>query len=321
MADPTPALSLSLLVTARQTVAEGIVLFKFQARDGGALPLVSAGAHLLLRTPSGLLRRYSLCNDPAERHRYQVAIKREPHGGGGSISMIDALQVGGHVTAAAPENYFALAPGATRHLLIAGGIGITPVLAMARQCLAAGTPFTVIYCARGPEQAAFLDVLGETAMAPHICTHFDGGDPARAFDFAADLKDVPAGTHIACCGPRPLMQAVRDATRHWPKDSVHFEDFGTSAPPAGGEGAFTVHLARSGGSVVVPHDLSILEALRRAGVSAPCSCEAGTCGECRVGLLGGQADHRDFVLNDDEHDTAIMICVSRAHSLELTLDV
>jgi phthalate 4,5-dioxygenase reductase subunit len=314
--------ALTLAVVGKQDVADGIVLFDFARPDGGALPAFTAGAHLLLRTPAGLARRYSLCNAPAERHRYQVAIKREAKGGGGSISMIDNLAVGDTLQTATPTNYFPLDSSAARHLLIAGGIGITPILAMARQLLAEGAPFQLVYCARSTEAAAFLDVLAGPEFAGHVLLHFDGGDPARAMDFAAFLATHPAGTHLYCCGPRPLMQAVRDASRHWPHSAVHFEDFGTSAQPnAAGEKPFRVRLARNNQVLIVPPGTSILDVLRGAGVEAPCSCEAGTCGACRVGLLAGTAEHRDFVLDDDELGSAIMICVSRALSEELTLDV
>ena len=323
MVNETPDVeTLSLKVAARRDVAKDITLFELVDPDGGILPQFDAGAHLLVQTPGGLARRYSLCNPPSERQRYVVAVKREQAGGGGSASMVDRLHEGDTLAAAVPCNYFPLDLTAGSHWLIAGGIGITPILAMASRLKEASQPFRVIYCSRAPEAAAFLDVLGAPGFTEHVLLHHDGGDPALAFDFAKLLADRPEGAHIYCCGPRALMAAVREAARLWPAGTVHFEDFGTSEQPnvQGGEGSFRVRLARSGRVIDVAPNLSILDALRDAGCYMPSSCEAGTCGACRTGLLAGTADHRDFVLDDDEQESAIMICVSRAVSEELTLD-
>jgi phthalate 4,5-dioxygenase reductase subunit len=234
--------------------------------------------------------------------------------------MTDQLAIGDVIESAPPVNDFPLDPDAATYLLIAGGIGITPMLAMARQLHARGKSFRLIYCARSAELAAFSDELLQSPFAHRVALHFDGGDPTRALDVTALLAEPPPGGHVYCCGPRPLMLAVRQVASHWPKGTVHFEDFGTSEAPEP-TGSFRVRLARSSEVVVVPPDISILEALRRRGMDVPSSCEAGTCGSCRVTLLAGQADHRDFVLDEDEFDSAIMICVSRALSEELTIDV
>ncbi len=315
-------MTLSLVVAEKMEVAAGIFAFVLRHPDGDPLPAFTAGAHVLVETPAGLSRRYSLSNAPSERDRYVIAVKREPEGGGGSISMIERLAVGDPVAVGVPENYFPLADDAKTHLLIAGGIGITPILSMARALAAAGADFRIIYCARSPELAAFRDVLAGAAFADRTVLHFDNGDPSQAFYFPAALANPAAGTHLYCCGPRPLMQAVREAAGGWAQGTVHFEDFGTSAQPStGGDGAFDVRLARSGRVVRVPEGVSILQALRAAGVEVDSSCEAGTCSSCRVGLLAGIADHRDFVLDEDEYSSAIMVCVSRALTPELTLDV
>jgi phthalate 4,5-dioxygenase reductase subunit len=156
-----------------------------------------------------------------------------------------------------------------------------------------------------------------------VTLHHDGGDPSRAFDLDGWLAQPPAGAHLYCCGPRGLMHAVREKTRHWPTGSVHFEDFGGAPDPqeVGEDRPFTVRLARSGVSVVIPVGVSILEALRRENIPVPSSCESGTCGTCRTGLVSGVADHRDYVLDESEHDRDIMICVSRAVTPVLELDL
>ena len=314
---PTPALTptLTLTVSSKREIAHGITLFELAAADGGALPPFEAGAHLAVTTPNGLLRRYSLCNPPSERQRYVIAVKRDEQGGGGSRSMVDELAPGSVLMAAPPENYFPLARGARRHLLIAGGIGITPLLSMVHELRARGEEFELVYVSRFPESTAFLDELAAPELAGRVRIHHSHGDPSRALAIEPLLAEHTEGSHVYCCGPRRLMQAVREAARHWPAGSVHLEDFGTSEDPkAGGDQLFSVRLERSGITVAVPPGTSILEAIRSRGVEAPSSCESGTCGTCRTRLLAGKAEHRDYVLDDDEHDTDIMICVSRAQA-------
>ncbi|HLZ68244.1 MAG TPA: PDR/VanB family oxidoreductase [Aliidongia sp.] len=314
--------ALQLLVASRKEVAQGIWLYELRSLHGDELPPFEPGAHLLVRTPAGLLRRYSICSSTSDRSCYQIGVKHEPGGGGGSTSMVEDLREGDILPMSLPVNYFPPDPTAGLSLLIAGGIGITPILSMARHLREQGAPFRLVYCARSAEAAAFVDVLAAPDLADRTVIHYDDGDPARALDLGAHLAEHPPGAHLYCCGPRALMQGVREAAKHWPPGTVHFEDFGTSAHPGTvGESRFRVRLARSGEVLTVEPDESILAALRRHGVEVPFSCEAGTCGSCRTGLLAGVAEHRDFVLQDDEHDSAIMICVSRALSEELTLDV
>ncbi|SPB13917.1 ferredoxin [Caballeronia novacaledonica] len=313
---------LALTVTNKREIAEDIFLFELRDENGGALPPFTAGAHVLVHTPAGIARRYSLCNDPAERDRYVIAVKRDAAGGGGSLSMALDVHVGTTLDVSSPLNYFALANDASRYLLIAGGIGITPMRAMMAEIAARGAHFDVIYCTRSPESTAFLDELKAGELASRVRVHHDFGDRTRSLEIAPLVADRTGDTHIYCCGPRPLMQAVRDAASHWPSSAVHFEDFGTSTREnTSSETAFTVRLARSGGCVTVAPGETILDALRANGIDTPSSCEAGTCGSCRTRLLAGEADHRDFVLDDDEQTSEIMICVSRARSDTLVLDI
>jgi phthalate 4,5-dioxygenase reductase subunit len=319
---------ISLSVTRKTEIADGIYLFELRDMAGDThappslLPAFTAGAHLLVDTPSGISRRYSLCNSPAERDRYVIAVKLDAAGGGGSVSMVNDVQAGMRLKVSSPQNYFPLNEQASSHLLIAGGIGITPVRAMIAQLAARHADFKVVYCTRSPETTAFLEELSATDLAPRVRVHHDFGDREQSIDLAPLLANRVGDVHLYCCGPRPLMQAVKEAAAHWPSSSVHFEDFGTSAHPlAASEKAFTVRLVRSGASVEVAPGQSILDALRARGVDTPSSCEAGTCGSCRTRYLSGDVEHRDFVLDDDEQDTDIMICVSRARSPELELEL
>jgi phthalate 4,5-dioxygenase reductase subunit len=318
-----PALTRTLLLRESRMVAEGIREFTFVDPEGGELPPFTAGAHLPLRVPNGLLRRYSLSNDPAETDRYVIAAKREDAGAGGSRSLVDEARDGDLMQAGEPKNEFALTGKPTSHLFIAGGIGITPMLSMVRHLTTSGgRPFRLIYLTRSPELTAYREDLLAPAFRGKVTIHHDNGDPDQAFDLWP-LLETPKGRHVHCCGPRALMQAVRDMTGHWPSSAVHFEDFGgVAASRRADDAPFTLRLARSGRTISVAANQSALAALHEAGIAVPYSCEGGTCGSCRTGLLGGEADHRDFVLSDAERATAVMPCVSRAApGGELVLDL
>lgn len=302
-------------ITRAERIAQDIHLFELRDPAGGELPAFSAGSHVSLRVPGGLLRKYSLCNDPAERDRYVIAVKREAGGRGGSESLIREAAVGHEIPVSAPVNNFALAKSPAGYLFVAGGIGITPIMAMMRELAASGGRFKLYYCTRSPEVTAFRDELAE--FGRNVVIHHDGGDLARALDLWPILEK-PKG-QLYCCGPRGLMQAVRDMTGHWSPSAVHFEAF-TDTAPRPDDTPFRVRLARSGQTIEVPVGTTILEALRAHGIEAPCSCESGTCGTCRTRLLAGEADHRDLVLGDEERETNIMVCVSRARSDELVID-
>lgn len=312
---------LALDVTLATPIAVGIQLFELKDRDGAELPEFTPGAHIEVQVPSGGFRKYSLCNDPAERDRYLIAVKRETAGRGGSTSLIDNARAGDRLEVGLPRNDFPLAPRATGHLFIAGGIGITPMMAMIRYLKSTGSGrFKLHYLSRSLEETAFREELSAPEFRGQVMFHHDHGDPDQAFDLWPILER-PTGVHIYCCGPRSLMEAVRDMTGHWSAAAVHFESFvDAAATHKADDRPFRVCLAQSGGVVEVAADQSILDALRAHGLQVPSSCESGTCGTCRTRLLEGVADHRDLVLTDDEHDTQIMVCISRARSDEITID-
>lgn len=313
---------LPMRVVGKTSLATDVVLFELAHRDGAALPPFTAGAHVTVLTPNGLTRRYSLCNGPAQTDRYLLAVKREPQGQGGSASMIEQIQCGDELLSSAPRNYFALDDQASSHLLIAGGIGITPIFSMLRELQSRGADFNLIYLARNPELTAFREELRAPELAGRVLLHHDHGELSRALDLSPWLAHRRGGAHLYCCGPRGLMHSVREQTRAWPPGSVHFEDFGGSEPQQlSQDRPFTVKLVRSGRIVAVPAGMSILEALRRENIPVPSSCESGTCGTCRTGLVAGVAEHRDYVLDEAEHYQEIMICVSRAVSPQLALDL
>jgi phthalate 4,5-dioxygenase reductase subunit len=235
---------------------------------------------------------------------------------------VDQAREGDTLPTSLPDNAFPLVDNAKRHLFIAGGIGITPILSMIRSLQEApeSVPWMLYYLTRSPETTAFLDELGAPALRKQVRIHHDGGDPDQALDLWPVLEKPNTG-HVYCCGPRPLMESVRDMTGHWSPRNIHFESFNEGGCVRPDDLPFTVRLARSGGAYDVPVGKSILQTLREHGHTCASSCESGTCGTCRTGLVSGEADHRDMVLMPEEMHSQIMICVSRAKSTELVLDL
>lgn len=312
--------SFELTISRKRMLTPQICELELRAPDGGALPSFDAGAHINVRTPDGMVRSYSLSNNPGEGDRYVIAVKREPDGRGGSRSMVDHTSEGDRLVVSPPSNAFPLVD-ASKYLLIAGGIGITPVLSMAR-CLAdrGGANFRLIYCTRSAEDAAYMEELAAPAFAGHVTFHHDGGDPDKVYDFWPEFEE-PDKTHIYCCGPAPMLEEIRNLTGHWSSSQVHFEDF-TGVSSVGGDARpFIVRRASTGERFDIPADRSILEVLRERGYDLSSSCESGTCGTCQTKLVSGLVEHRDLVLTPKARQTSMMICVSRAAGdSELVLD-
>ena len=311
-----PPLDLRLKVANIAAIAADIDAYDLRDPAGGELPAFTAGAHIAIRVDEGVTRKYSLCNDPAERHRYVIAVRRESH----PPRLVENVRVGDLVPAAPPYNSFELAD-APEYIFIAGGIGITALLSMIRHLVARGHPrWHLYYLCRSEAKTAFRDELGTPPCASHVTIHHDGGDPGRAFDLWPILERATKA-HVYCCGPRPLLEAVRDMTGHWPASRIHFESYVDAATARKPEDrAFTVRLARSDDTFEVPPGISILDVARDRGHDVPSSCESGTCGTCKTRYLEGQPDHRDLVLTDDEKAEFIMVCVSRSRSNLLVLD-
>jgi phthalate 4,5-dioxygenase reductase subunit len=313
---------LTLDVRHKSKIADGVFLFELRAPDSSELPPFTAGSHITVTAPSGQKRRYSLCNDPAERNRYLIAVKQETSGRGGSLSFTTDVNEGDAVAVEPPANEFEMAKAEPKRLIfIAGGIGITPIRAMILHCLHQGkTNFMLYYFTRAPEMMAFRDEFSSSAFEGKVVLHHDNGDPDQAFDLWPVLEEQ-RGAHLYCCGPRGLMDAVRDMTGHWPDSAVHFEDFVGASAPHADDRPFEVRLAKSNTAYDVAANVSILDTLRQHGHVLASSCESGTCGTCRCRFTEGEPNHRDLVLSDDEKRHDIMICVSRAKSSTLTLDI
>ncbi len=296
--------------------AEDIRSYEFVDPEGRELPAFTAGAHVDVHLPGGLVRQYSLANDPAEQHRYVVAVLHEPEGRGGSADLHDHVREGDLLTISPPLNNFPLTAEAGKHLLIAGGIGITPILSMVRELGRLGADYHLHYCTRAPEKTAFHALLSSPPFNDRVSFHFDGGDPSKGLDVAGLLRPYELGLHLYCCGPTGLMAAVRDAAAHWPAGTVHFEYFEIDPELAAGSGVdapFEVEIENSGAVHQIPADRTILDVLRAAGHDLPSACEEGICGTCITEVAAGEIDHRDMVLDEDEHAAGdlMTICCSR----------
>ena len=311
-----------LKINSVEEIAREIFRFELVDPNGHDLPEFSAGAHVSVEVPNGEVRKYSLCNDPLERDRYVIAVKRETSGSGGSLSLTTEARPGDLIRVSEPRNDFALAANINNFLFITGGIGITPILSMIRYLKSTGAGrFKLYYLTRAPEMTAFREELLGPEFKGSVEIHHDNGDPDQMLDLWPILEK-PQGRHLYCCGPRPLMEAVRDMSGHWSSAAVHFEDFGATKPAHKAEDrAFTITLARSNRTFEVPKDVSILDTLRAEGIRVSSSCESGTCGSCRTRLISGDVDHRDLVLTEQEQATNIMICVSRAREGDLVIDL
>lgn len=314
---------LNLRIANITDLTRSVKSFELTNELGGGLPSFDAGAHVEVTLPPSLKRHYSICNDSTERHRYVIAVLRQDNGAGGSKYMHEKLRVGDRIEASMPRNNFPLVGGPKRFILIAGGIGITPILPMISELQARNGEFALHYCAKSRDEAAFVDLLEARCNANQLATHFDGGDPSKGLNVSLLLSEYHVGTHVYCCGPSGLMQAVRAATVAWPDDAVHFEYF---APmDAGNTGsdaeAFDVIIRSRSLSLKVPPDKTIVQVLRENGIEVETSCEAGTCGTCRCRYLAGQPIHNDYVLTTREKGKYVMICCARARGEPLILDL
>jgi len=319
----------TLELFVRQVRYEGRNIQSYELVDpnGRALPAFTAGAHIDVHLANGVIRQYSLCNSPEDRHRYVIAVLRDEKGRGGSKAVHDQLKVQDRVKVSAPRNNFELAEGARKVILIAGGIGVTPLKSMAHQLAAAeGIDYELHYCTRDAQCAAFTDELQTLMGEDRLHIHFDGGDPARGLDIAQLLRnEAQDGTHVYYCGPAGFMKACADASEDWPKNTVHCEHFKAPerAPVEGARkpGEFTVEIASTGQRLPVPVDKSIADVLKAAGVGIQTSCEAGLCATCKVRYLSGEVEHQDCILDSDDQQNFLTLCVSRARSDLLVLDL
>ncbi|MFI9505307.1 PDR/VanB family oxidoreductase [Nocardia sp. NPDC052566] len=314
---------LTVVVRERRVEAhdQDVVSLRLEAPDGRELPPWRPGAHLDIELPSGKLRQYSLCGDPADTRAYRIAVRRIPDGGGGSIEVHDALPVGTKVVVRGPRNAFPFAvPGhgspAARLHFVAGGIGITPILPMMRLAHRLGIEWTMVYTGRSRDTIPFLDEVESFGGRVTVRTDDEHGLP----DAAALLPGVTAETAVYCCGPVPMTTAITDAIREMRGVELHSERF--SPPPVVNGVAFEIEFASTGAVVEVPADKSALATILESLPDRPYSCRQGFCRTCKVRVLAGEPDHRETVLTADEHAAGeLLVCVSRSAGGRLVLDL
>ncbi|BCM66447.1 hypothetical protein EASAB2608_01781 [Streptomyces sp. EAS-AB2608] len=302
--------ALRLLLTAHETIADGVVQLRL---EGSGLPRWEPGAHLDLVLPSGLVRQYSLCGDPEDTSSYTVAARLVADGRGGSREVHEQLTEGMELEVRGPRNRFPLV-AAPAYVFVAGGIGITPVLPMLR-ALPEGTEWRLLYGGRTRASMPFLEEVGKLAGDRlTVVAEDEDGRP----DLAALFADTPEGTAVYCCGPEGLTAAVEEALPAGA--ALHLERFAPRTA-AGPDTAFELELRRSGRTLTVPADSTVLAAVRRELPDTAYSCEQGFCGTCQQRVLDGEIDHRDELLTDAERRDSMLICVSRARSDRLVLDM
>jgi tetrachlorobenzoquinone reductase len=314
---------MDVVVTHLTQEAQDVLGIELRKADGSDLPPFTAGAHVDLSLGNGLCRQYSLANSPRERSRYVLGVGLAPASRGGSAFVHQRLAVGDVVQVSEPRALFGIDASSTEHAFVAGGIGITPILSMIHWCQAEGLPWRLLYCVRTRARAAYAWTL-----APHHArVQFHVDEESHALDLQGWLASLAAGAHVYCCGPGGLMDGVAGACAAIgiPRDSTHYERFTAPAGAAdqGNAGSFSVILRQSGRRIEVQPEQSLLDALEAAHVRVPFSCREGLCRSCETPLLSGEADHRDFVLSDEERASqrCILPCVSRARSPELMLDL
>jgi len=323
--EPVPGAPLDVRVADRRQVADGILELTFAPAtpDAAPLPPFTPGAHVDVHLPGGLTRQYSLCGEVDDPVGYRIAVQVEADGRGGSRAVAAHLVEGARLTIGAPRNRFPLDEEASFSLLLAGGIGLTPVLAMARRLARLGRPFRLHYAARSEDKLAFRAELDALARAPgaEVFTHVDGRPDA--LDLQQAIGARPEGGQLYVCGPAGFMDAVVDRAQGagWPEQAIHLESF--TARVRADDEAFTVVLSRSDRRVDVPAGTTIAEALEDIGIEVPLSCEAGMCGTCVTRVLEGVPDHRDHILTAEEKagNDLMTVCCSRARTPLLVLDL
>ena len=311
---------LDVRIANRRTVAEDIIALELHPL-AGELPVFEAGAHVEVEVGPGCIRHYSLLNDPAETHRYVLGVLREPTSRGGSSAIHAGFMPGSTVRIGRPRNNFALVAHAKRSILLAGGIGLTPLYSMAHGLHRTGADFALHYYARNRVRAAFVDALSSEPFSDRVSIHLD--DAPDRISVEAALGTPEDGAHLYVCGPAGFIDHVLETARSlgWVDANVHLERFNATVDAAGD--VFEVEARRSGVTVQVPSGSSIAQVLLAHGVDVPLSCEQGVCGTCITTILDGVADHRDMFLSEAEHEAGeeMAICCSRAKTPKLILDL
>jgi tetrachlorobenzoquinone reductase len=319
VAPPHPEALIEVCVSDIRVAARDTKLFELRRLNGETLPAGAPGAHIDLHLPNGMVRQYSLTVAEPSPSRYLIGVKRDAETRGGSRYIHDELRVGAKIKVHPPRNHFPLAENAEHTVLIAGGIGITPIWCMVQKLAALGRPWQLYYSCRSRADTAFL---AELQKYEQVHFHFDDEQGGALLDIAGIVATAPKDAHLYCCGPLPMLKAFEAATASWPRQRIHVEYF-TPKHQAAATGGFMVELARSGQEFFIPEGKKILEVLLENGIDADYSCELGICGACETRVISGIPDHRDSILSDEEQaaNTKVMICCAGCKSERLVLDL
>ncbi len=316
---------ITVQVSKKSVEAFDVCSFELVNPNGELLPAFTAGAHIDVLVRPGVTRQYSLCNSASERHRYLIAVLREPQSRGGSIAMHDDIQEGMRIQISTPRNLFPLEANSSGAVLFAGGIGITPILCMADTLFLHSTPFVLHYCARSPDRMAFRERIAQAPYRDRVVMHFDDRPSAQRLDIGTALADSKPNTHLYVCGPGGFIQYVLDgaAGLGWDASRLHREYFMPERRADTTQGAFDVELSGNGAVYRVPADKTVVEVLAEHGVEIPVSCEQGVCGTCLTRIIAGEPEHRDSFLTSQERqrNDQFTPCCSRAKSARLVLDL
>jgi vanillate O-demethylase ferredoxin subunit len=316
---------IDVLVTAKKREADDIFSFELARPDGADLPAFDPGAHIDVYLPDNQIRQYSLCNHPGESGRYLIGVLKDPLSRGGSVALHEHVAKGDHLQISEPRNLFPLAEKSERSLLLAGGIGITPLLCMARTLANAGEDFELHYCARSKSKMAFMQELTQSDFADQVHFHFDDETPAQRFNAEEVLADPSPGTHLYACGPSGFLEHIlaSAAAQGWPSEQVHREVFANSQAQQSNGESFEIEIKSSGQVLLVPAGKPVHQVLEEADIFIPVSCEEGLCGTCITRVLEGEPDHRDHFMTAQEHalNDQFTPCCSRAKSGRLVLDL
>lgn len=317
-------LDLEVEVIAREKEADGICSFTLKALGDGVLPTYSAGAHIDVETKPGTIRQYSLCGDPEQTGIWRIGVLREENSRGGSMAMHENVHAGSRLRVSKPKNLFELAE-APHSILVAGGIGITPILAMAKSLNLRGASFELHYCGRTSSKMAFTGEISRSAFSDRARIYTNDGPKDAQFDAVALAHSAQATSHLYVCGPNGFMDYVLNSAvaAGWSSGRLHREHFTGAIVDTSNDGSFEVKLVKSGRSVTIPPEKSVLEMLLQAGIDVNYSCENGICGSCITRVVEGMPDHRDTYLTDDERaaNDQFTPCCSRSKTPVLAIDL
>ncbi|MCF5466429.1 PDR/VanB family oxidoreductase [Pseudomonas syringae] len=315
---------IDVTVSSRNDEALDICSYELVQSSGEPLPPFTAGAHIDVHLPDGLIRQYSLCNPPHERHRYLIGVLNDPASRGGSRRLHQQIHPGAQLRISEPRNLFPLAQSARRSLLFAGGIGITPILCMAEQLAQDHADFELHYCVRSAERGAFIQRLQQSAFADRVTLHLDE-QPETALNALHVLAAPAPDTHLYVCGPGGFMQHILDTARTagWSEDHLHREYFAAEPIDTRADGSFSIEIASTGQVIAIPANKTVAQVLESQGIDIPLSCEQGVCGTCLTRVLKGVPDHRDLFLTEEEQalNDQFTPCCSRSKTPLLVLDI